>query len=444
MSCALFLSLSLWPVLMSVANVATESSIDAPSSLRVVDILVVDEAGLPCANVDVGLYVRSTTRYASMTAIERGDGPIVAIGATQRVWSATTNAAGRARCDLGQWTFRRGKFWPARWIGYPPRYPSNVVQFAIDVPLATPVEKTVSDLAKTGALHEVRLVLPKTTPLTVEVRDPQNRPLDSGVTVIASSSANLVSVTRSVSRFVGREGKVHFPHVGLGVPVVVRSESKVWSPGTTKPVTAPDGVGRNFTMTLRTGPRFSVLSGQIVRDDGGPVAGSLRVRVRVGDEEFDGWSWASLTGGFQVTIDKVFSAKGPGTIEIWHEKPVATGMRIWVPPTEMIRIARDFPLPAGAVGLGLVRFSPRFVVASGTVVDGAGNPIAGAKVEVTVHLEGRRHPWLFTVTSDAIGSFRLHGDWAAGHVDVVVSHAGRRATRKTLAIGAADIRLELK
>ncbi len=184
------------------------------------------------------------------------------------------------------------------------------------------------------------------------------------------------------------------------------------------------------------GETYANVHGRVVDTDGAPLAGIEVAAHRQYHVEEDAKKRKFFVN---PTARTRTSAEGVYTVQVIAEKPYkirASGTKwssTWSPQlsveTNDTTAIDDLVLRAGTSTI------------TGIVVDSKGQPLEGARLIVSSESKARRLDAF--PTTDATGSFRIEYLIAGEPVEVTATRAGYHATRRRVAPGATDIRLEL-
>ena len=172
------------------------------------------------------------------------------------------------------------------------------------------------------------------------------------------------------------------------------------------------------------------IEGVVVKADGKPVAGVYVQAERITSDDEDE---SSISFGSQMSAtgaDGKFRVAGlaPGHYKL--------ELNDWSGTSQALRLTGASDIAAGATGLRLVASEGLRV--SGVVVDDAGAPVAGARVDAVIENEQNR-----SATTDAAGRFDVSG-LPDVKVKLTCSAPGRvQASVTGVAAGARDVRIVL-
>ena len=300
--------------------------------------------------------------------------------------------------------------------------PSDGFPIRVSLPIASarPIRWTLD--ASRVPEEPVRLVLPDTGTVAVELRDDGGAPVSAWVHVTpirvpaddpsGRSTGSRVSVRT-------REGRAFFPFVEVGGDVLVEADPDDRASPESKVIAGPAKPGKTVTVKLTAGKPYPVLKGRILDPDGVPLANTWVTGELVSDVDSVRGSvlWRAHTdreGGFE--------ARAP------TNRPVSSlrWLRVHtdLPPRWSAEVDLH-PGPGRTVDLGDVRLVAEPVLAEGVVVDGEGEPVDWATIRVRkeVHLEGRDETYWDPVNewmtqTDDVGAFQLLGEAPAGNFEI--------------------------
>lgn len=229
-----------------------------------------------------------------------------------------------------------------------------------------------------------------------------------------------------------REGVARFPHVPLGAEVAL----SIASPGGVGTSDAyfpgPGRAGEVVERTIALEPEHPRLEFRAVDAQGEPLGGLAlafelhETRALIGAARWDGRS--ELDGRFTVELRGDFE-EGDGRILLVRGRGGDVGARV--------DLSRAFE--PGIVPMGDLVLGPGPVLVSGTVEDGSGAPVPGAKVTL-------RTPWNEARGLDGvpITGWNVSGlEATSGEDGGFVFQAWRAAARLRLEAGTPDARSEL-
>ena len=282
-------------------------------------------------------------------------------------------------------------------------------------PLTDPVRVHLRDL---DFAEPVRLVVPPTGSVRLDVLDEAGRPLDGDLVSIlalpalAGTEINEAAWWRMTAR--AQAGVVTLERVGLGLVLDLTLSSRDPLREARLGLRGPTREGQQVRAELSYAPPPAVLLAALVDPQGEPLAerrGSLLVdldgpegRVVQGVE-----LRTDAEGRMEVTLPDaaVRATTGQASIRLFarDDLPQRSGSLDAVFPMSLGG-RRDL----GTVALGV---TPR--VAQGRVIDDAGQPVPRAQITVLRH-RGGRSEWVHNtgVQCDEQGSFSLHADLEPG------------------------------
>jgi hypothetical protein len=374
-----------------------------------IQVKVVDASGTPCTGVAVALRHRLALSY------------------DDRTWARTDAPDGT--CELRHAGFLLGS-----------RAATNARSFvAVQGLFDPPIERAVT-LA--DASRPVELVLRPTGSCEVEVVDELGTPFDAQIEaelrfadVPGERGARLRSRTSA--------GLV-FERVELGrrLAVAVRREDSGAAETAEGP--GPQRAGERVRLRVRCKRALVVLHGQIVDSTGAPLAGATaRARLESNAAPAADGSWTIRTdelGLFSVDAAPQSLAADELTLAVFGLDE--SGAR-----RSVARRRVSSGLARGTHELGIFTLADTPIAASGCVVDGADQPLAGIAVLATAvdadFAAGPRGEWLDSSVTDQAGRFAIRGEVSAARVSLQASGEGRTAPAVTVANGARDARIVL-
>jgi RNA polymerase sigma factor (sigma-70 family) len=316
----------------------------------------------------------------------------------------------------GSYTFRHLQEW-----GRGAKY-RLVVGLAYYFPGSARVDIDLDALPK----EPVRLTLPPTGRLIIDVVDDDGQPIDGetlvGLATIAPRPFDEGPVPHQQQWKRIHEGRAAFPHVGLNLAPVA------WvcvTDGTREParhaLKGPTKPGEEVRFTVTAGQRYRVLRGRAVTENGEALDGR-KIAIsfaRRGNPVFDVSSQEVVEtgegGAFTVRFPKVplklalcdlrfRTPAWPSTSRAPNAKPVLVAA---VPAPAALRERHD-------TDIGEVVFRPPPMVAGGQVVDDRGMPMEGVTVQVAIAThQGSETVWLpaNTLRVDTLedGTFDIRG-----------------------------------
>ncbi len=283
----------------------------------------------------------------------------------------------------------------------------------------------------------VELVAPSLGRLEVLVVDAEGRALDRSVSLsIRLVGRRGVDDERDPDR-PGERNPVRRTLVAgqqqatLQVEIGLELEITASAPGGFGPVSerirGPRRAGDTKTVELRLVPRWPRLVGRILEPDGTPAA-STPFAIRLGTENaasrfsVEGRTSTDAAGRFRHTLQK-----NPSLTKISEILTMSTAGD-GIAPRE-VRVELLDGLRAGRMDLGDLTLGPRPLLVSGTVVDEAGDPVPGARIEIARSRRDDRWDdetyWTslgLESTSDDEGRFAIHGTAESGSLGIRARH----------------------
>ncbi|MBK9387214.1 MAG: sigma-70 family RNA polymerase sigma factor [Planctomycetes bacterium] len=279
----------------------------------------------------------------------------------------------------------------------------------------------------------IRLELPDTGVVIVDVEDDQGRPLRDALLLgcdYALQQPRREGPTLASGRAqVAQEGRVVFESVGLDLDLEIGCWSEsAWSIPPVS-ITGPRHAGEVVRATMRASGRHPLLRGRVVDPRGRPLRKTeLQSVLRMGDKDWSMFQPLTLDadGRFALPLTWGRGEREALVLELirWDRYD---GNRMPSGPLATREIPEDLKSAGGELG-DLVLREPELCFA-GRVVDDAGSPVSRAEIRIAI-LEARasgepeRSSTPLFAISDAAGRFTCRGELADTSAELHVSAAG--------------------
>ena len=387
-----------------------------------VTIQAVSDAGEPMAGVPVGLRVGG----------EHGE---------EADWKTRTEG------DNGLVTFKHFGF------EYREELAKGWVPYAtLPFPLADPVEVEFSSDPDPGEV--IRLVVPPTGSVTIELLDQLERAVENTWVHLTPLLEDELWAGRSrrgdrYSLFTGSPAV--FTHVGLGLTLKAALSVPHGSTFVDPELIAsgPRSPGEKVSLVLRYEQQLPVLVGRLLSEDRTPIArarGSFRFRYSFADGRQE-----------EDTESLRTDDEGHFRVRVRSQPEAAIACEVYVQASatdESPALAADvdtpFPLLRGEVLLGDLVLRSLPLIASGVVVDTAGEPVYWATIDLAKkrYYQEPRFVWDWVpevrVQTDEDGRFEMRGNLDSGEYGLNVMGLDYIYTGiQELAPGTKDLRLVL-
>lgn len=228
----------------------------------------------------------------------------------------------------------------------------------------------------------LRLVLPPTGRVVVEVRDAQGRALPDDWAFLSPVVRQVAEGGREVrgprSDAFAKSGRTVFEHVGLGLELEASTSPREMPEVVTR-FAGPREAGEEVVVTLRAGDSYPVLTGRVLDAEGTALARSLtggRIVVeRAGQapEEHDLTARVDDEGRFRIVVRTTYATETRCRVHV-HAKT-----------KDGVVVSADFapesPLRSGDIEVGDIVLTEPPVVLAGTVRDTSGAPVYWANVD---------------------------------------------------------------
>ena len=346
------------------------------------------------------------------------------------------------------------------------RFPHFGASYAAFVPELQSAWVALEELGEPRVKREVALEVLQREPVTLElapggecevkiVDEDGSVPtgaFDIYLGVVPSDDANLDELhpfwIDSVKRAGVEGGSAVFHHVVLGKRLVANVAREGTFAFQRAAEFGPRTASERATIEVRLGQRGATLAGRALGADGLPLAGAL-VQVRLGGSEDEQRFQlgparrADSEGRFRCEID---------TGEWLRERPFQVQLvQLGEDGADLASAERPLPLlVAGTNELGDFRLGELPTFATGRVVDGAGEPVGGARVTASVravepggteeYVQELDHVFALT---DALGRFTLRSATRQRELELTArkAHLASRSIRASL--GTRDLQIEL-
>lgn len=279
----------------------------------------------------------------------------------------------------------------------------------------------------------IRLQLPDTGTVIVDVEDDQGRPLRDalllGCDYALRQPRREGPTLASGQAQVAQDGRVIFESVGLDLDLEIGCWSEsAWSFPPVS-IAGPRHAGEVVRATMRASGRHPLLRGRVVDSRGRPLRNTeLQSVLRMGDKSWSTFHPITLDadGRFVLPLTWGRGEREPIVLELirWDRYD---GNRMPTGPLATREILDDLKNAGGELGDLVLR--ERELRFAGRVVDDAGAPVAGAEIRI-VSLEDRargepeRSSTPLFAISDAAGRFACRGELAGTSAELHVSAAG--------------------
>ncbi len=307
---------------------------------------------------------------------------------------------------------------------------------AVDAPLGAPIRQrfTLAEMPE----EPVSFTMPPTGRLVIDVVDADGKPLDVlGFTTVRerweqsedeAGDASGARWPRVSWHDYDRRSHYELPHVEIGLRFVVDS-SKDDHEDAKQVVDGPSKPGETVIVRLvaPTPSPSEKVSARILDEKGEPLAGR-EVRLLWNDDSTRvtrrelARGTTDASGRIDAKLDDWERRSFGNEIDLWIEAVVARPDGNGIEASGMISLPKT--MHVGGLDFGEIRVHPGPVFVSGTVVDDAGSPIAGAEIRVTVvpagpaFLSGDFTDRSLTATTDAEGRFTIWGDAPVGQISI--------------------------
>lgn len=303
----------------------------------------------------------------------------------------------------------------------------------------------------------IELVLPPTGSVEVLIRDPAGEALAEAAVVRMTRAGDGRDDARDLERgdrvqVVAEGGRAFFPHVALGLDLALVVEPVTGYGALRLHHAGPGTAGEQVTVLAALTELLPVLSGRVVGPDGEPLAG-YRLDARLVTDTAESKQsivHAALRtdaeGRFRMPLsEEPVDPPGRAVLELATDGPDGAPLTAAVP-------LRARPV-AGSNDLGTIALAMPPLIASGRVIDPAGQPIPGARVlvevpstrETTAASNVWRTAWELRTRTDPWGRFVVRGELDATAIALTASHLEHVAGERTeTVVGSKGIEIVLE